>query len=93
MRIDSSCAYQMNRAEMYRRQRSHAGAWDMIVVGGGATGAAIDAAWRGYDVLLLEFIVGGDCMASSANGLEQRALDPMMTMKEEREREYRQSGA
>src|SRR5258707_2073800 len=41
---------------MYRRLRSHAGAWDMIVVGGGATGVgvAIDAAARGYAVLLLE---------------------------------------
>src|ERR1019366_1853892 len=46
----------MTRTEMYRRLRAHAGAWDMIVVGGGATGAgvAIDAASRGYDVLLLE---------------------------------------
>ena len=46
----------MNRAEMYRRLQAHAGTWDMIVVGGGATGAgvAIDAASRGYDVLLLE---------------------------------------
>jgi glycerol-3-phosphate dehydrogenase len=34
---------------MYRRLRAHAGVWDMIVVGGGATGAgvAIDAASRG----------------------------------------------
>ena len=41
---------------MYRRFRAHADAWDMIVVGGGATGVgvAIDAASRGYDVLLLE---------------------------------------
>ena len=41
---------------MYRRLRAHAGPWDMIVVGGGATGVgvAIDAATRGYDVLLLE---------------------------------------
>jgi glycerol-3-phosphate dehydrogenase len=41
---------------MYRRLRAHAGAWDLIVVGGGATGAgvAIDGATRGYDVLLLE---------------------------------------
>jgi glycerol-3-phosphate dehydrogenase len=41
---------------MYRRLRSHAGVWDMIVVGGGATGVgvAIDAAARGYAVLLLE---------------------------------------
>ena len=41
---------------MYRRFRAHADAWDMIVVGGRATGVgvAIDAASRGYDVLLLE---------------------------------------
>ncbi len=46
----------MNRAEMYRRLAAHSGPWDMIVVGGGATGAgvAIDGASRGYDVLLLE---------------------------------------
>src|SRR6516162_1007540 len=46
----------MNRSEMYRRLRAHTEPWDMIVVGGGATGAgvAIDAATRGYDVLLLE---------------------------------------
>src|SRR5512140_3486792 len=41
---------------MYRRVREHAGRWDMIIVGGGATGVgiAIDAATRNYDVLLLE---------------------------------------
>ena len=41
---------------MYRRLRVQAQPWDMIVVGGGATGAgvAIDAATRGYSVLLLE---------------------------------------
>src|SRR5450631_3897076 len=46
----------MTRPEMYRRLRAHAGAWDIIVVGGGATGVgvAIDAATRGYGVLLLE---------------------------------------
>ena len=46
----------MKRSEMYDRIRSHPGEWDMIVVGGGATGVgvAIDAAARGYDVLLLE---------------------------------------
>src|SRR5271157_5237355 len=46
----------MTRSEMYQRLRAHAGPWDMIVVGGGATGAgvAIDGATRGYDVLLLE---------------------------------------
>lgn len=46
----------MNRAEMWARVRAHPKPWDIIVVGGGATGVgvAIDAASRGYDVLLLE---------------------------------------
>ena len=41
---------------MWRRIEAHPKTWDMIVVGGGATGVgvAIDAAARGYDVLLLE---------------------------------------
>ena len=41
---------------MWRRIEAHPQAWEMIVVGGGATGVgvAIDAAARGYDVLLLE---------------------------------------
>src|SRR5437762_10013109 len=46
----------MNREEMWGRVAQHRGPWDMIIVGGGATGVgiAIDAATRGYDVLLLE---------------------------------------
>src|SRR5215468_2591992 len=46
----------MNRDEMLRRAEAHSEAWDMIVVGGGATGVgvAIDAASRGYQALLLE---------------------------------------
>jgi glycerol-3-phosphate dehydrogenase len=46
----------MTRAEMWRRVRAHTKPWDIIVVGGGATGVgvAIDAASRGYDTLLLE---------------------------------------
>ena len=46
----------MNRADMYRRFHAHSGPWDMLIVGGGATGVgvAIDAATRGYDVLLIE---------------------------------------
>jgi glycerol-3-phosphate dehydrogenase len=46
----------MNRAEMWARAAEHRGPWDMIVVGGGATGVgiAIDAASRGFRVLLLE---------------------------------------
>src|ERR1700688_3923051 len=46
----------MNRPTMLHRLHSHPHPWDIIVVGGGATGVgvAIDAASRGYDVLLLE---------------------------------------
>src|SRR5450631_2971711 len=46
----------MKREEMYGRLKAHSGPWDMIVIGGGATGAgvAIDAASRGYRTLLLE---------------------------------------
>jgi glycerol-3-phosphate dehydrogenase len=41
---------------MYRQFRSRVAPWDMVVVGGGATGVgvALDAAARGYSVLLLE---------------------------------------
>jgi glycerol-3-phosphate dehydrogenase len=46
----------MNRDEMAARVRSRKEPWDIVVIGGGATGAgiAVDAATRGYDVLLLE---------------------------------------
>jgi glycerol-3-phosphate dehydrogenase len=46
----------MNRVEMHARLRARSGRWDVIVAGGGATGVgvAIDAAARGYGVLLLE---------------------------------------
>lgn len=46
----------MTRNEMVHRRESHGKCWDMIIVGGGATGVgvAIDAASRGYDTLLLE---------------------------------------
>ncbi len=46
----------MTRDEMWHRVRAHSKPWDIIVVGGGATGVgvAIDAASRGYDTLLLE---------------------------------------
>src|SRR3954447_23148117 len=41
---------------MWRRFEDQRGAWDVVIVGGGATGAgvAIDAASRGYSTLLLE---------------------------------------
>lgn len=46
----------MNREEMIARVRTRTQPWDMIIIGGGATGAgiAVDAASRGFDVLLLE---------------------------------------
>jgi glycerol-3-phosphate dehydrogenase len=46
----------MNRADMLRRAADRQDPWDLVVVGGGATGVgiAVDAAARGYAVLLLE---------------------------------------
>ena len=46
----------MDRNEILTRVRGRTQSWDIIVIGGGATGVgcAVDAASRGYDVLLLE---------------------------------------
>jgi glycerol-3-phosphate dehydrogenase len=46
----------MNRSGMFDRLRAQQGAWDIVVIGGGATGVgvALDAAARGYRTLLLE---------------------------------------
>jgi glycerol-3-phosphate dehydrogenase len=46
----------MNREAMVIRLRARTEPWDIVVIGGGATGAgiAVDAASRGYAVLLLE---------------------------------------
>ena len=46
----------MNRQEMLNRALQRSEAWDIVIIGGGATGvgAAVDAASRGYEVLLLE---------------------------------------
>ncbi|HEY7617729.1 MAG TPA: glycerol-3-phosphate dehydrogenase/oxidase [Terriglobales bacterium] len=46
----------MNREEMLNRALDRSEPWDMLIIGGGATGAgiAVDAASRGYEVLLLE---------------------------------------
>lgn len=46
----------MNRPDMLDRAADHHAPWDLVIIGGGATGvgAAVDAASRGYDVLLLE---------------------------------------
>lgn len=46
----------MNRTAMLKRALDRRAPWDMVIVGGGATGVgvAVDAASRGYEVLLLE---------------------------------------
>lgn len=46
----------MNRAEMLRAARTREAVWDFIVIGGGAIGigCCLDAASRGFSVLLLE---------------------------------------
>jgi glycerol-3-phosphate dehydrogenase len=46
----------MNREEMVGRAAERRDPWDVVVIGGGATGmgVAVDAASRGYDVLLVE---------------------------------------
>src|SRR6266536_986027 len=61
----------MNRPEMYRRLRGHTGPWDMLVVGGGASGVgvALDAAARGYHVLLVEQSDFGKGTSSRSNKL------------------------
>lgn len=46
----------MNRTSMMQRGLARTEPWDMIIIGGGATGVgiAVDAASRGYQVILLE---------------------------------------
>ena len=46
----------MNREQMIERVGSRREPWDILVIGGGATGAgiAIDAVTRGYETLLVE---------------------------------------
>jgi glycerol-3-phosphate dehydrogenase len=46
----------MRRADMLVRLEARHNPWDVMIIGGGATGVgiAVDAASRGYDVLLLE---------------------------------------
>jgi glycerol-3-phosphate dehydrogenase len=46
----------MNRQAMLQRVSARSQPWDLVVIGGGATGAgvAVDAASRGFEVLLLE---------------------------------------
>jgi glycerol-3-phosphate dehydrogenase len=46
----------MNRTAMLEHISARSSPWDMLIIGGGATGVgvAVDAASRGYDVVLLE---------------------------------------
>jgi glycerol-3-phosphate dehydrogenase len=46
----------VNREQMLARLQAHPEPWDILIIGGGATGAGVaaDAASRGFDVLLLE---------------------------------------
>lgn len=46
----------VDRNDMMRRLEARDAPWDLLIIGGGATGVgiAIDAASRGYDVVLLE---------------------------------------
>ena len=46
----------MQRSDMIARVDQRREPWDIVVIGGGATGVgiAVDAASRGYDILLLE---------------------------------------
>jgi glycerol-3-phosphate dehydrogenase len=46
----------MNREEMVRKVRTRSEPWDIVIIGGGATGmgVAVDAASRGFSVVLVE---------------------------------------
>ena len=46
----------MNRPELLGRLRSRSSPWDLLIIGGGASGigCAVDAASRGYEVALIE---------------------------------------
>ena len=46
----------MKREKMLKKLKKRKGSWDVVVIGGGATGLgiAVDAAQRGYSTLLLE---------------------------------------
>lgn len=61
----------MNRAEMIRLVKERKKIWDFIIIGGGATGVgcAVDAASRGFDVLLLEQVDFGKGTSSRSTKL------------------------
>lgn len=62
----------MNRDEMIKKLNAAAGnPWDVLIIGGGATGlgAAVDAASRGYQTLLLEQRDFAQCSSSRSTKL------------------------
>src|SRR5881398_2751954 len=61
----------MKRDEMLARVEARTTPWDIVIIGGGATGVgiAVDAATRGYDVLLLERMDFGTATSSRSTKL------------------------
>src|SRR5271156_1781972 len=61
----------MNRPAMLARVTDRKTPWDIVVIGGGATGVgvAVDAANRGFDVLLLERMDFGSATSSRSTKL------------------------
>jgi glycerol-3-phosphate dehydrogenase len=61
----------MNRPAMLARVNERKTPWDIVVIGGGATGVgvAVDAANRGFDVLLLEKMDFGSATSSRSTKL------------------------
>jgi glycerol-3-phosphate dehydrogenase len=61
----------MNRQAMLARVHARTTAWDMVIIGGGATGVgvAVDAANRGFAVLLLEKMDFGSATSSRSTKL------------------------
>jgi glycerol-3-phosphate dehydrogenase len=61
----------MNRDAMLKRVADRSTPWDIVVIGGGATGVgiAVDAANRGFDVLLLERMDFGSATSSRSTKL------------------------
>ena len=61
----------MNRDQMLGRLAETSDVWDIIVIGGGATGlgAALDAVTRGYRTVLLEAADFAKCTSSRSTML------------------------
>src|SRR6202167_4177919 len=61
----------MNRPAMLARVKARSTPWDIVVIAGGATGVgvAVDAANRGFDVLLLEKMDFGSATSSRSTKL------------------------